>query len=154
MKPRSIHKRKNLIKSGTLNPHADQVTDPMFQKHDFFDADDLLQVKYEMLRRVEKERQKVTTVTSQFGFSRRHFYELQKQFSVAGLHGLLPEKRGPRGAHKLNGEIMAFIGEQIDQDSRVNASELAARIKERFGIRVHPRSIERAVERKKKGSSP
>ena len=38
---------------GALNRHADHITDPVFGAHQFFDARDLVQVKYEMLRRVE-----------------------------------------------------------------------------------------------------
>ena len=46
-------KRKLLQQQGVLNPNAAQVKDPLFQSSDFFDAEDLVQVKYEMLRRVE-----------------------------------------------------------------------------------------------------
>jgi hypothetical protein len=42
--------REALKRSGTLNPHPDSVTDPLFQTGDFFDAEDLVQVKYNQLR--------------------------------------------------------------------------------------------------------
>ena len=35
-----------------LNPHPEQVTDPEFGASDFFDAQDAVQVKYEMVRKV------------------------------------------------------------------------------------------------------
>lgn len=146
----STHKKKKLTESGTLNPHAHKITDPLFSEHDFFDADDLLQAKYEMLRRVEKDGRSVTDATKNFGFSRRHFYVLQKQFSNEGLHGLLPEKRGPKSAHKLNDEIMDFITTQIEVDPSLGTSSIGAIIEKKFGIKAHRRSIERALERKKK----
>ena len=148
------HKEKRLADSGTLNPNPEEVTDPLFKGHVFFDAQDLIQVKYEMLRRVEKEGRSVAQVAKDFGFSRRHFYELQKQFSEAGLLGFLPEKRGPKGGHKLTSEIVAFIDTQIEKNSSLNATKLAEIVENQFNTKVHPRSIERALERKKKGQKP
>ena len=150
----SPSKKRKLAESNTLNPNADKITDPLFKSNDFFDADDLLQVKYEMLRRVEKEKKSVTDATNSFGFSRRHFYVLQKQFADEGLHGLLSEKRGPKGAHKLNEEIMDFIHVQIEEDPSLRTPGIGLILEKRFGIKVHRRSIERALERKKKGAKP
>jgi len=150
----SADKKIKLAESGTLNPNAEQVTDPLFKNHRFFDANDLLQVKYEMLRRVEKDGHSVTDTVRNFGFSRRHFYALHKQFSEEGLIGLIPEKRGPRGAHKLNEEIMGYMDAQLKDNSSLRSTELASMIQERFKIQAHPRSIERAIERKKKEVKP
>ena len=50
---RNATKIKTLRQQGVLNSHPEAVTDPLFQTADFFDPQDLLQVKYEMLRRVE-----------------------------------------------------------------------------------------------------
>ena len=44
-------KDRPLRQQGSLNPHPDQVTDELFRNNNFFDARDLVQVKYEMLRR-------------------------------------------------------------------------------------------------------
>lgn len=147
-------KKTKLTESGTLNPHADKITDPLFNENDFFDANDLLQAKYEMIRRVEQEGVSVTDAAKNFGFSRRHFYVLQKQLSDEGLHGLLTEKRGPKGAHKLNEEVMTFIGAQIEKDPSLRANAIGVMIEKRFGIKAHRRSVERALKRKKKGAKP
>src|SRR6476646_10065206 len=48
-------KRQALRQQASLNPHPEHVRDELFQGNDFFDADDLVQVKYEMLRRVHKD---------------------------------------------------------------------------------------------------
>ena len=64
---------------GCLHPHPEKVTDEAFAAaSEFLDARDLVQVKYEMLRRVEAEGQSVTSASSSFGFSRPSFYQAQK----------------------------------------------------------------------------
>ena len=41
-----------LEQNGTLNRHAEQVTDELFLSKEFFDPRDVVMVRYEMLRRV------------------------------------------------------------------------------------------------------
>jgi transposase len=135
---------------GTLHPHPEAVRDPLFETHPFFDQRDLVQVKYEMLRRVTVDGQPVATTADAFGVSRPTFYQARAAFSAGGLPGLLPQKRGPRGAHKLGDEVMAFIATVQQADAAVGARELAARVHDRFGLVVHPRSIERALRRREK----
>ena len=55
---------------GSLNPHPERVQDPLFAAADFFDARDLVQVKYEMVRRVRVDGQPVSRSAAAFGFSR------------------------------------------------------------------------------------
>ena len=143
-------KRKKLMASGTLNPTPEKVHDPLFQASAFFDPDDALQVKYEMLRRVKRDGDSVSQAAKDFGFSRRHFYALQHQFAVQGFPGLVPKKRGPKGAHKLTDAIVDFIDKAREDLSCPKAAELARRVHEHFGLSVHPRSIEKALARKKK----
>src|ERR1043166_8475914 len=45
--PDRQQKRQTLRRHGTLNPQPESVAHPLFQNSDFFDPDDLLQVKYE-----------------------------------------------------------------------------------------------------------
>ena len=143
-------KRKQLTASGTLNPTPEKVQDHLFQSYAFFDPDDALQVKYEMLRRVERDGHSVTQAAKDFGFSRRHFYALQHQFAEQGFPGLVPKKRGPKGAHKLTDAIMDFIDQAREDIPCPKAAEVARRVREHFGLSVHPRSIEKALTRKKK----
>lgn len=136
-----------------LHRRPDKVTDMAFVSGDpFFDARDLVQIKYEMLRRVHKESQSVTQAATAFGFSRPAFYQAQAGFEKRGLPGLLPESPGPRRAHKLKGEVMDFIEQALAQDASVPAGTLAEMVRERFGLMVHPRSIERALVRRKKNA--
>ena len=139
-----------LKKQGTLNPHPERVKDPLFIQSDFFDPHDLVQIKYELLRRVEQEGVSVAKATSDFGVSRTFFYRTQQTFAQEGLAGFLPKRRGPQRNHKLSEEIMVFIEELMSQDQSLKAADLQIRIREHFGVTVHPRSIERALARRKK----
>jgi hypothetical protein len=48
-------KAKHLEQQGALNRHPERVRAPWFQADGFFDARDMVQVKYEMLRQVSLE---------------------------------------------------------------------------------------------------
>lgn len=143
-------KKEALKKEGGLNPQADKVKDELFKKHNFFDPNDLMQVKYEMLRRVHHDGLSVTDVARAFGFSRPSFYKTQKAFAKSGLAGLLPQKSGPKAAHKLTGEVIDFIERIMEDDGCIRAPKISALVQKEFGLKVHPRSIERALLRKKK----
>src|SRR5713226_7957631 len=131
-----------LRQHGCLNPHPEQVTDELFRSQDFFDARDLIQVKYEMLRRVQTEGLPVKQSAAAFGFSRPSFYQAQATFQMGGLPALMPHKRGPRQPHKLTPEVLAFVRQARQEDASLRPMALAARLRDHFGIVVHPRSIE------------
>jgi transposase len=139
-----------LRQQGTLNPHPEAVTDELFQDNEFFDPRDLVQLKYEMLRRVEVEQDSVSRTAAAFGFSRPSFYQAQSAFEQAGIAGLIPQKRGPRRAHKLTAEVMEFIHQSRAAGPSLRTEELAQLVWERFGVRIHPRSIERRLSRQQK----
>lgn len=143
-------KQRILKQQGTLNRRPQSVRDALFEHGEFFDPDDLVQVKYEMLRRVEVEHSSVTASAAAFGFSRLRFYQMKQAFQREGLYGLVPKKRGPQKPHKLSPEVVAFVGQQLDEEPSLSWSELAQRVKAQFELTVHPRSIERALERQKK----
>jgi transposase len=143
-------KRKALRRQGTLNLRSNTVTHPLFQASDFFDSDDMIQVKYEMLRQVRVEQQPVTQSAKAFGFSRPSFYQAQLAFEQNGLSGLIPQKRGPRSGHKLTAEVMEFLNQVRAKDSSLRTDDLVHMVKEEFGMVVHPRSVERQLSRQKK----
>jgi transposase len=147
---RSDPKLESLRKRSALNPRPERVVDDIFSRSNFFDRRDLIQVKYEMIRRVQVEGSPVSLATETFGFSRPSFYEVQAAFKSGGLAGLLPKKRGPRSAHKLGREVMDFIDEVRAGDASVTASALVPLVRERFGVDVHVRSVERALARREK----
>mgnify|MGYP003565545788 CR=1 FL=1 len=145
-------KTKSSKKYGALNPHPKKVTDKMFSDSAlaFFDPRDLVQVKYEMLRAVDKEGRSVKQASEAFGFSRPAFYQTQSQFKQAGVTGLVKKRPGPRSAHKLTADVLAFIEEKLEEGKPLRARKLAPLIMKKFGKNVHPRTIERAVARGKK----
>jgi transposase len=138
-----------LLEDGTLNPTPEEVRDPKFQQNEFFDPHDIVQVKYEMLRRVSIEQASVTVATEEYGVSRPTYYQTKAHFDEAGLAGLVPQKRGPRGPHKLRGEALAFVQQHLVAGEPVRARELAELVRQNFDLRIHPRTIERAVAGKK-----
>jgi transposase len=143
-------KRKALRRQGTLNPRPDEITHPLFRTSDFFDPDDMIQVKYEMLRQVRVEQQPVSQSAKAFGFSRPSFYQAQLAFEQNGLSGLIPQKRGPRSGHKLTTDVMECLNKARANDSSLRTEDLVQMVKEEFGVVVHPRSIERQLLRQKK----
>ena len=145
-------KTESLKKYGALNPHPQKVAEKMFSDSalEFFDPRDLVQVKYEMLRTVEKEGRSVKLASEAFGFSRPAFYQAQSQFKQGGVTGLVKRRPGPKSAHKLTDDILSFIEEKVIEGKPLRARKLAPLIKEKFGKDVHPRSIERAVRHRKK----
>jgi transposase len=148
-KNKSEPKVKALLEEGTLNPTPEKVHDPKFQENEFFDPRDTVQVKYEMLRRVSVENASVTGATEEYGVSRPTYYQTKASFDKAGVAGLVPQKRGPRGPHKLQGEALAFVEQQLVPGEPVRARELASLIQQKFDLNIHPRTIERAVAGKK-----
>lgn len=146
----SQQKRQTLRRHGTLNPQPESVAHPLFQDSDFFDPDDLLQVKYEMLRQVHVDGESISGAARDFGFSRPSFYQAQAAFQQDGISGLFPHKRGPQGGHKLTSEVMEFILQQRSEDPALTPEQLAEAIQQRFRLQVHPRSIQRRLLAEKK----
>ena len=95
-----------LRESRCLNPHPEQVTDEAFLAEGFFDARDAVQVKYEMVRRVTLDGAPVTATAAAFGYSRPSYYQAAAALAESGLDGLVPGRPGPRGGHKLTGQIL------------------------------------------------
>lgn len=142
-----------LRQSHTLHPHPDQVRDPLFTSGSpFFDPRDLVQVKYELVRRVRVDGYTVADATALFALSRPTFYAAQAALEQSGISGLLPAPTGPRHAHKLTDEI---VSELQPLAKTMSSAQLARWLQERHHLSVHPRSIERALARtaQKGGSS-
>jgi transposase len=136
-------KLEALRQSRTLHPHPDQVRDPLFTSGSpFFDARDLVQVKYELLRRVRLDGDSVSHATSLLALSRPTFYAAQAAWERAGLAGLLPQPTGPRGGHKLTEDILAQL---VSRACTMSSTQLAQWLWDQRQLKVHPRSIERAL---------
>lgn len=130
-----------------LNPRPEAVRDEQFASSEFLDARDLVQVKYEMVRRARVDGELVSHAAEAFGFSRPSFYAARAALDQGGLAALVPARPGPRRAHKLTREVVSFARERLQADPKLSSQALVELISERFGVRVHRRSIERALAR-------
>ncbi len=139
-------KARSLREHHALNPHPEKVRDEAFQQQEFLDPRDGVQVRYEMLRRHRLEGRPVSEVARAFGVSRQAFYVTDAAFSENGIPGLLPRRRGPKGAHKCTEEVLDFV-----QQWRPEGQEtITEAIRRHFGVTINTRSIARAVARRKK----
>ena len=142
-------KEAALAAARCLNPHPEQVTDPAFLASEFFDARDAVQVKYEMVRKVKADGAPVTAAAAAFGYSRPAYYEAASALERSGLEGLVPARPGPRGPHKLTGQILTWAEQQLAASPGLRPAQLVPLIQESFGVRVHPRSVEKALARRR-----
>ena len=141
----SDEKLKALRQSHALHPHPEGVRDPLFTSGSpFFDPHDLVQVKYELLRRVRVDGDSVSHAASLFALSRPTFYAAQAAWERSGLLGLLPEPTGPRQTHKLTDEVLVLLRPLANT---MSSTQLAKWLRDERQLSVHPRSIERALAR-------
>ena len=140
-------KRDRLKKSATLNRTPENVSDPMFAADDCFDARDLLQVRYEMVRRVRRNQATLAQAAARFGVSRATCFRMVKSFDRGGLQGLIPARRGPRGPHKITPEMLRFVDDYRPRHGRVGARRRVPLIEAEFGVTVRPHGLEKALDR-------
>jgi transposase len=145
-------KETALRRSRTLNPRPQDVTDEAFTSGEFFDARDMVQVKYEMVRRHREGGASVTAAAAAFGLSRQSFYQSAAALDGGGIAALVPARPGPRGGHKLTAEVTAWITARKAADPRLRPADLAGLVEEQFGFPVHPRSVQRALARQEGAS--
>ena len=143
-------KPQALRDSGTFHAGHAKVRHVLFQNSEFFDPQDLPQLKYETLRSLKQDGYSVAKAAREFGLSRPTIYQSQTHFEARGLAGLLPAKPGPKAPHKLTAEVLAYLKELARAEPPLKARQLAARVRQRFQFKVHPRTIEKALKSKAK----
>jgi transposase len=137
-------RRAALEAAGLLHPRPQSVTAELFRSGSpFFFAPDKVQVKYEMLRAHVVDHRTVTAAAAEHGYSRAEFYLVMAAFEETGMGGLLDERRGRKGPVKLTAEVREFISGLPPCSASVAATEVEAVL----GVRLHPRSIQRARQR-------
>jgi len=148
-KPTDI-KIQNMETDGTLNSRPEAVADELFAHSDFFDCRDLVQVRYEMLRRVRTDGLPISETAVRFGVSRPTYYRVETDFEREGMKGLLPRKRGPKDGHKLSAKVVEALLAVREADPSLDTASLVELLRERFDIEVHLRTVERALLRQEK----
>jgi transposase len=150
LSPSEDAKAAALRAAGALHRCPEAVQDETFSSHEFFDQRDLVQVRYEMLRLHRVDGRPVTQIARSFGTSRQAFYKAAAAFESKGIPGLLPHKRGPKRAHKCTDEVLDFVEEWRRSPPPEGGESVAEAVERRFGVSIHPRSIDRALARRKK----
>jgi len=140
-------KMNALIDEGTFNPNSEKVRDPKFRGSEFFDPHDAVQVKYEMLRRVSIDNVSVTDASDEYGVSRPTYYQAKANFDTSGVAGLVPAKPGPRGPHKIDDKVLAFLQARLVPGEPIRARELARLVCNELDVALHPRTIERLLKK-------
>lgn len=140
-------KNEALIEEGTFNSSPEKVRDPKFQGSEFFDPQDVVQVRYEMLRRVSIDKVSVTEASDEYGVSRPTYYQARTNFDTAGIAGLVPAKPGPRSPHKIDDTVLAFLKARLVPGEPLRARNLAKLVRQDLDIELHPRTIERALKK-------
>lgn len=143
-----------LRQSRTLHPSPGEVRDAIFLANPFFDPRDLLQVRYEIVRRIRVDRQSIKRTAANFGVTPPTVYAAQQRFLQAGLTGLLHLKSGPKGGWKATPEVLRFLSELAETEGPLSYRELAGRVQERFGKTIDSSTIFRALQRAEKKHRP
>jgi transposase len=144
-----MSKKDILMENGTYNKNYKNVKALKFIDDRFFDPMDIAQVKYEMLKEVERNGVTITDAADSYGFSRTAYYSIKEAFSTQGIKGLIPEKTGPKSPHKLTREYQKLIDEWVADNPSVSSNEIAERLNQNGAIHVSKRTIERYRAKKK-----
>jgi transposase len=136
-----------LHQRGALHPHPERVQDALFRGSTFFDPRDLIQVRYEMVHRFRVDGHAAVEVARSFGVSRQLLYLLAQAFRDRGLPGLFPGKRGPKAARKCTDEVLAFVHARLAESPGLSTDELLSDIRQRLGIHLHRRTLQRRLSR-------
>lgn len=145
----NTNKVKSLIENGSFNKNASAVSNPAFMNNPYFDPQDLVQVKYEMLRSVKSDGLNVSDASRQYGFSRTAYYKIEKRFYEAGVEGLCPQKTGPKSPAKITTDIIELATQLKTERPGITNDELVREIEARTGVSMHKRSLQRAQSKKK-----
>jgi transposase len=142
-------KRRALKAQGALNPDPEKVTAAQFRTHrEFFDTEDRLQVRYEMLRGPALGELTVTEACAAFGVSRQTFYTLRRAFDARGIAALFEGKRGRQGPVKASVEVVEFVRATKAADPSLSGAQIARLVNQEFGVELHRRTVERLWEPK------
>lgn len=140
-------KRDILIGNGTFNKNHAKVTESRFINDEFYDPQDLAQVKYEMLRTARESERSVGDITDSFGFSRAGFYKIKKSFEKEGVSAFASNKTGPHNAWKLTKEIQQFIDDYLSDHPDASSEVIVTVLETERGVKISKRSVERCRSR-------
>lgn len=141
-----MNKKEILSDLGALNKKPENVTNHLFNEYNFFDPVDNVQVKYEMLRACQVDKQKVSHVCKEFNYSREAFYVIFRKFRKHGIVGFLEDSRKKKKTIMLNQDIVKMIIQTKFDEPDISGNSLAEKINAKFGTDYKKRAIEKAVK--------
>jgi transposase len=139
----SVSKQCILVENGTFNRNYGKVQEERFTSDAFYDPQDIVQVKYEMLRTANETQRSIEEIAGKFGFSRAAFYKIKTSYNAEGVSAFVPDKSGPKNALKLTSEHQKFINDYLERNPDASSGSIAAILYEERGLRVSKRTIER-----------
>jgi hypothetical protein len=126
-----------------LNRSPESVKDESFiGRSDFFDNRDIVQVKYELLRRCEVDGKDVASTCIDFGFSRTTYYKVQQAFLKGGLPSLMGRPRGRPNPTKVSDIVLGFAIAEKAKNPKLTAKDMVASISARYHIRLSVRMVQ------------
>ena len=146
-------KEAALAAARCLNPHPEQVSDPEFLASEFFDARDVVQVKYEMVRKVKAAAPRSPRPPRRSGTPGRRTTRRPPRWSAPGWRGWSRPGPGRAAPTSSPRRSCAWAEEQLAADPGAAPGAAGRPIEESFGVRVHPRSVERALARRRERHS-
>ena len=110
---------------------------------DFYNPDDTIQKRYEMLRRKYIDGLKIKEAAKKFGYSVPYFKKLKKKFDNKGIEGLKPMKKGPKGRHPKTKKCTQII--ISNREKGMNIYENSENLK-RKGYNISPTTVHRVLK--------
>ena len=116
--------------------------------NELMDPQDLLQVRYELVRAIDYDKKPVKEICAEYGVSvttaRRYLEDLRK----GGLIALVPEPKGPSGPTKLTKEAIEFIENFLKENPRASGGKIHKALEARFHLGISKRTVERFLSKK------
>jgi hypothetical protein len=137
-----------LRRARCLHRTPERVQDERFtQQPDFFDPKDIVQVKYELLRRCKVEGRDVVSICLDFGFSRTTYYKVQQAFLCGGLPALMGQPRGRLKPIKVTDVVRGDLIAEKAKNPKLSAREMVLALKERYHVQLSERMIQYVWQR-------
>ena len=141
---------RKLQRSPKRSPRAQAVRAPEFldANQPFYDPNDYVQVRYEMLRKVFVEAHPVVATARLYGLSRQRFYQVRDGFERAGVAGLLEGRPGRKEPTKLTPAIVTFIHRCREEDPSRSGAQIRDAVQAGFGVVVTTRTVNLVLQGK------
>lgn len=137
-----------LRRARCLHPTPERVRDERFlEQRDFFDPKDIVQVKYELIRRCQIEGDDVASACLEFGFSRTTYYKVLQAFLGGGLPALMGQPRGRLKPIKVTDIVRGYLIAEKAKNPKLSAREMVSALQERYHVQLSERMIQYVWQR-------